>query len=232
MPTACTTLTSYDALVDLLRGTKPQVAILANGDFPSSSLPLSVLREIPHIVLCDGAAKHCDKLDPNRLECIIGDGDSLLPERQEERTLPFIHIPEQDTNDLTKAVTYCLSRGWDRIVLLGATGQREDHTIANIFLLPHYHKQGATVCMVTDHGLFLPFCGEYTLRLPVGLQLSVFSPSKQPMTASGVMYPFENRTFDNLWEATLNEVTAPEVYLYSHGIGLLYLCGEIKRRLP
>ena len=47
----------------------------------------------------------------------------------------IVHVTEQETNDLNKAFRYCLANGWTDIVILGATGKREDHTLGNIGLL-------------------------------------------------------------------------------------------------
>ena len=47
---------------------------------------------------------------------------------------------DQETNDLTKAVKWCNERGYNDIVIIGATGKREDHTIGNISLLAEYAK--------------------------------------------------------------------------------------------
>ena len=48
---------------------------------------------------------------------------------------------DQETNDLTKAVTWCSERGYRDLVILGATGKREDHTMGNISLLAEYIRE-------------------------------------------------------------------------------------------
>ena len=100
--------------------------ILANGLFPTAEEPLRLLREARYVVCCDGAACHWLQCD-----AIVGDGDSV-PEELRNR---LIQIDEQEDNDLTKATRYCLSKGMRRIVYLGATGRREDHTLGNISLI-------------------------------------------------------------------------------------------------
>ena len=67
-------------------------------------------------------------------EAIVGDLDSLSPEIAERFADRLYQDSEQDTNDLTKAVRWCIDKGYEEIVILGATGKREDHTIANISL--------------------------------------------------------------------------------------------------
>ncbi len=70
----------------------------------------------------------------------VGDGDSLGDELvgSEVLTLP----EEKDETDMQVAVDECLSRGFDRLHLLGATGGRLDHFLANLGLLERITEKG------------------------------------------------------------------------------------------
>ena len=48
--------------------------ILANGDYPSSPLPLKLLKEAPYVVCCDGGAD-AYIANGHLPDAIIGDGD-------------------------------------------------------------------------------------------------------------------------------------------------------------
>ena len=108
---------------------KCEVVILANGDFPTHAVPLSLLENAKHIVACDGAIAN---LVEHHVHCqdvvVVGDGDSV-PDALRDR---LIQIDEQEDNDLTKATRYCLEQGWHKIAYLGATGKREDHTAISL----------------------------------------------------------------------------------------------------
>ena len=72
---------------------------------------------------------------------IIGDGDSL-PQAFKEQYKDILHVvEEQEDNDLTKATLHCGSLGFKRILYVGATGKREDHTLGNISLMMRYFKE-------------------------------------------------------------------------------------------
>ena len=103
--------------------------ILADGEFPVAAEPLTLLRKASFVCACDGAAVHYPTAD-----VIIGDGDSV-PEIFRNR---LVQVDEQEDNDLTKATRYCVSKGMRRIVYLGTTGLREDHTLGNISLMVRY----------------------------------------------------------------------------------------------
>ena len=89
---------------------KIDAVILANGDYPSASLPLQILGEAPFVVCCDGGAN--EYIAQGHLpSIIIGDGDSLSEENRLKYVSLIHHNPDQETNDQTKAVQYLLSEG-------------------------------------------------------------------------------------------------------------------------
>ena len=132
--------------------TEFDAVILADGAFPTAEEPLRLLQEAPYVVCCDGAVRHWPQCD-----AIVGDGDSV-PEEQRCR---LTQIDEQEDNDLTKATRYCLSKGMRRIVYLGATGLREDHTLGNISLMARYQQEfGVEPLLATDYGWLVVAEGE------------------------------------------------------------------------
>ena len=109
---------------------------------------------------------------------IVGDCDSLS-EKEKLQYASIIHkISEQDTNDLTKAVRYCLAQGWKDLIILGATGRREDHTIANISLLADYIDIAGEVWMLSDYGVMNAIREDATFESYPGQQVSIFSIEK------------------------------------------------------
>ncbi len=111
--------------------------ILAHGEYPSSERTLGFLKQADRIICCDGATERLldDGIVP---DLIVGDMDSL-PKRLQQRYAGIIHRDsDQETNDLTKAFKAALEPRPDTIHILGATGRREDHTMANVSLLADY----------------------------------------------------------------------------------------------
>ena len=94
---------------------------------------------------------------------IVGDCDSVNKKIAEKYSDRLFRDTDQETNDLTKAVKWCSERGYTNIVILGATGKREDHTLGNISLLIEY-SEFTSVKMVTDAGIFLPASGKLRNR--------------------------------------------------------------------
>ena len=120
-------MAEIDARLPQLELIRPwDAVILAAGDFPSSARALQALREAPHLVCCDGAWEGLRDAGL-KADRVIGDGDSLTAADKAELGETFVHISEQESNDLTKAVRYASAQGWTRLLLLGATGKREDN---------------------------------------------------------------------------------------------------------
>ena len=183
--------------------------VVANGLFPTGQQALELLRQAEFVVACDGAVIG---LENGRLpDAVVGDLDSL-PEPVRNRYSDRIHrVKDQETNDLTKAVNYVKTLGFREVLILGATGRREDHTLGNISLLAQYVTEFERVEMVSDFGWFTPLYRTTTLDSEPGQQVSLFSlyPNGR-ISVSGLRYPIEKRRLLYWWEATLNEATGKE----------------------
>lgn len=187
-----------------------QAVVLADGSFPTHPRAAGELLGGVPIVCCDGAV---DRLVGCGLEpvAVVGDGDSISPQAA-ARWADRLHLdPDQDTNDLTKAVHYCAVQGWNDITILGATGGREDHTLGNISLLAQYAAMGLRVKMVTDRGVFTPILKPTIFACSVGVQVSVFVLDPRAAVAyRGLKYDLPHGTAPSWWCGTLNEALADE----------------------
>lgn len=181
--------------------------VLANGAFPrKGGAAWSLLASARRVVACDGAADACRRRLGRAPVAVVGDMDSLrrVPDGAE-----VVQIAEQDTNDLEKAVNWCRARGWRRVVVVGASGGREDHLIGNVF-----RALDLGVEVVTDSGRFIPVDGKASFRVGKGTAVSVFAPDRATrMTSKGLEWPLDGIAFANLHCATLNRASAARVTL-------------------
>lgn len=197
---------------------KFDAVIVANGKFPSHTVPLDILKNASHIVCCDGAIKNVPQA-----EVVVGDGDSI-PAALHDR---LIQITEQDDNDQTKATRYCVEKGWKRIAYLGSTGLREDHTLGNISLLMRYYRElGVEGRMFTDHGVFTPANGNRTFQCMKGQQVSIFNFGCHQLTSEGLRW--DTFDFHEWWQGTLNEALGNTFSIKADGYYLVYQTYEIK----
>ena len=193
------------------------ISIVAAGDFPIAAEPLKALSESKIVIACDSAA--CALLEHGIIpDYAVGDMDSMPPSTFSElnangRT-KFVKIDEQDDNDLTKAFRLALTLNPAHIHILGATGKREDHTLANVSLLADYALElerqetnaSGSIDMLSDYGIFLPVLGSCTVQCKKGQEISIFSfDHTLRIHSEGLQYPTDAVVFDTLWKASLNK---------------------------
>lgn len=200
-----------------------KTVIIADGSFPTHEIPLNYIRNAERIICCDGSTDRTI-LSGFIPDAIVGDMDSLSKDaagRFADRIYPD---SDQETNDLTKAVRWCIGRDYKNIVITGATGKREDHTIGNISLLAEY-IHSTNVIMVTDTGIFVPLLEKVSIPSFPGQQVSVFSINPDTeVTSFGLKYPLSKTKISNWWQATLNESTGDSFQLeFSSGRIIVFL---------
>ena len=205
---------------------KITTAILAAGDTPSHEVPLRLLRRADRLIACDGAWRAALALG-RAPDIVVGDGDSLCADDRSElerRGIPMMLEEEQITNDLCKAFRHAVRTGAEEIVIIGATGRREDHSIGNIFHLLDFAEDCPCVRMVTDFGMFepvLPPGGEWPAEK--GDAISIFAPfPKTEIISEGLEWPLDGVALDTLWRGTLNRVVSSPFSLRTNRPTLIY----------
>ena len=198
------------------------ITILSNGQFPTQPYPLYLLDSAEGVVCCDGALEKLLAHNPSaRPLAVVGDLDSLPEELQKQFSSLVVHESEQDYNDLTKTMRWVLREHPEvsEIVILGATGLREDHTIGNLGLLMEFTRLfdlgERKVTMVSDYGTAFAITDTCDLHLGEGRRFSLFSADNTlQITSEGLQWPTDNVVFDAWWKATLNRTVSPIVSLH------------------
>lgn len=197
-----------------------EAVVIANGEYPTRKEVLEIINAAPLTVCCDGAAD--DFIARGGVpDIIIGDMDSLSDENKARYSDIIIHKADQETNDQTKAVQYLLSRSITRIAIVGATGRREDHTIANIALTAEYMAMGAEVVSYTDSGCFIPCRDNKTLQCTPNAQVSIFNINATALRSEGLDYPIYD--FTALWQGTLNCCRSGEFIISAQGDYIVFI---------
>ena len=200
---------------------KNPLVIVANGEFPSHSIPLDILRESQTIVACDGAS---DELLKHGYEAntIIGDLDSISDNVKNDFKNKIIKIPDQSQNDLRKAINYVRDNNIINISIIGASGKREDHAIGNIFSILNY--EDLNIKLFTNTGVFSCIHKDQKVDSFKGQQVSIFtSDSMIKITSKNLKYNFNNNTISAIYSGTLNESLSDSFELIiSHGNLLIF----------
>ena len=205
-----------------------EVVIICDGAFPKTEYPRYLIRTADFIICCDGALRKFMRNskaifgDERLPDKVIGDMDSLSETLKRKHSDIIVQIDEQEHNDQTKAFRWALENlsGISTITIIGATGQREDHTIGNISLLMEYARNydlesmDIQLQMITDHGVIFPITDTTEFDCGIGRQISIFSPDPSlKIKSSGLAWKTDEVVFDNWWKATLNKATMDRVRL-------------------
>ena len=200
---------------------KNPLIIIANGEFPTHSIPLQILDKATSILACDGAAntlieKGCIP------DIIIGDLDSLSDKNREEYKNRIILKDDQSQNDLRKAINYAIDNNINAISILGASGKREDHMIGNIFSLLDYKH--INIKIYTDTGIFSCIHRSQKIESKKGQKISVFALDNSiEITSNNLKYNFSKSTLSSIYKGTLNESLSDSFQLsISHGSILIF----------
>ncbi|MDR1340884.1 MAG: thiamine diphosphokinase [Prevotellaceae bacterium] len=197
--------------------------VLCDGKFPEHDIPLKCLNNARKIICCDGAAIKLLQYGKEPYS-IVGDLDSLPDSLISKYADRVFRDEDQEINDQTKAVLWCYERNIRPVIILGATGLREDHTIGNISLLADY-AEFTDVAMVTDTGIFLPVNKPTTFKCHKGQQVSIFAITPDTkITSQGLRYEVSKRRFKNWNQGTLNETLSNSFHLIiDRGKVIVYL---------
>jgi thiamine pyrophosphokinase len=178
--------------------------ILCDGKFPEHEIPLKLLNNARKIICCDGATTKLLQYGKDPY-AIVGDLDTISDSLIVKYNDRVFKDEDQETNDQTKAVCWCHKRNISPVIILGATGLREDHTVGNIALLADY-VDFIDVTMVTDTGIFIPVNSVKTFKCRKSQQVSIFAINPDTkITTMGLKYEVSERCFTNWNQGTLNE---------------------------
>lgn len=191
------------------------------------------------VVAVDGGLEH---LKPLGLlpDAVVGDFDTvsqdvLMEYRKLEQVAWEIHQPEKDETDTELAIETAIGMGAESITILGGTGGRIDHMLANIHLLAGCLERGLSASMVDGQNRLYILDGEtifYRDRVH-GKYLSFIPLTErvEGITLTGFKYPLHEKTITIGREAGLcvsNELVE-ETGCISFDSGLL-ICVESEDR--
>lgn len=200
---------------------RPDVVILAAGDFPCGEVAHALLVGAREVICCDGAAEEFCATGAEPV-AVVGDFDSLSEELRTRLADRLHHRPDQDVNDLWKALTLAIERGARRVTVLGAFGRREDHSIGNLMLCAARMNE-VEIQMVGDRGVFSFIDNDSTFESFVGEQVSLFalSPSTEISTIGLRYEPPQNR-LSAMWQGVSNESLGAEFTIRTNAPTIVY----------
>lgn len=202
---------------------KKSAILFANGQVTEREIAIAKENRFDLVVAADGGISNAERFGfvP---DTVVGDFDSLPPDSQKRfPDTRFVHLPSQEQCDLEKALIFCEKEGITAVTLLGATGNRLDHTLGNLSLFTRYDGDlalriltpEAEVFIVREHKELEGVPGQGVSLVPMG--------KARLVTTTGLKYPLSGETLAfGQREGTSNEFSSNHCTVSLTG-GLLFL---------
>lgn len=200
---------------------RPDVVILAAGDFPHGEVARALLAGAHEVICCDGAAEEFCATGAMPV-AVVGDFDSLSEKLRTQLADRLHHRPDQDVNDLWKALTLAIERGAHEITVLGAFGRREDHSIGNLMLCAT-RMNDVDIHVVGDRGSFdfIDCDSRFESFAEQPVSLFTLSPSTEISTI-GLRYEPPQNHLAAMWQGVSNESLGAEFAICTNGPTIVY----------
>ncbi len=170
--------------------------IVSNGFPPSKELLESELRAADLIIGADAGGNTILRygITPT---AVVGDMDSF--EKPDSINFEIVYDPNQETNDLEKALSFALSRDAVTCTVLGGFGRRMDHSLKNLSVLKRFNSAFKELVFKDDSLHAVLVQSHFTAELPVGSFVSLFPLSGMVtgITTQGLKYALNGETLEN-----------------------------------
>ena len=167
--------------------------ILANGKPPRKSLiKFFIEKGFSTFICADGGANSALKMDLIP-DFIIGDLDSVSDSaiKKYKSVSRIIKIKRQNDTDVEKALKYAIRKKFNEAILLGAIGDRLDHSFCNMGIVIKFFNK-IQVRIVSDKSMLTPYKGVVELQAIKGETISLYGfDDKTKITSEGLKYPLK-----------------------------------------
>lgn len=188
--------------------------IFLNGGFPDDRILKEYVKKSDVIIAADGGGNFLR--EKNILpHYVIGDLDSLTRDNYEfykEKKVRIKKIREQETTDFEKCINFCLKNSFNEAFVLGASGQRPDHTLNNFSVMKRYYKKLKIIFVSEEFEIF--FVNKIIeFNYPPAETVSILAmPVAKKIFTSGLKYKLNGETLElGVREGALNVSVSKKV---------------------
>lgn len=194
--------------------------VLANGQPPSKKV-FDYLNSNGYdkLICADGGANSAFKYEflP---DYIIGDLDSIKPEIYDYYydKCEIIQISRQNDTDVEKCLKFAYKNKFKDVILLGATGDRLDHSFCNLGITLKFFDK-VRIRVIHQRSILSVHQGVTTLKTIPGETISIYGlDTKTKFESEGLKYPLKNFSLPfGKKESTSNIAITNEVRLKIKG---------------
>lgn len=207
--------------------------ILANGKPPKKKvISFFQARDFKTLICADGGANSAlkMKLVP---DVIIGDLDSISSEalKKFRITSKIIQLKRQDDTDVEKCLKYTIHKKYDEALLVGATGNRLDHTFCNLGIVLKFFPK-INIALIAEDSFLKPYRDNVKLKTFPGETISLYGFNRKTKILSmGLKYSLKNIPLPfGERESTSNNATGEKVELNITG-GVVFVIRDVNQMI-
>ncbi len=168
--------------------------IVGGGEIKNLDYDRGLIKDDDYIIAADRGLLRCQQMGV-KPQLLLGDFDSY--EGEIPTDIPVLEYPvEKDDTDTMLAIKTALEKGMTELLLLGMTGGRLDHSIANIQSVVYAAVHGAKAAMAEEDLYITAICGGQSISIAnrEDFTISVFAHSERctGVTLHDLYYPLEN----------------------------------------
>lgn len=195
--------------------------ILCNGLPPSAQLFDECRKWADFFIAADGGGNIAHSFN-SLPDIVIGDLDSFnYPDADSYK---IVFDPDQETNDLEKALNRAIKEGSKEVVVLGATGKRLDQTLKNLSVLKQFNSKFNTLVYRDNFGDTFLLPNSFSKEFEPGTQVSLFPLSGKVtgIHTEGLKYSLtDEKLMNGVRDGSSNEVVSSPVEIKHEGGDLL-----------
>ena len=158
------------------------------------------------LICADGGANSAIKLGLVP-DAIVGDLDSISDAALKEfkSVSKIIRLKRQNDTDVEKCLKYSISKKCDEALLVGATGNRLDHTFCNLGIVIKFFSQ-IKISLIAENSFLRAYSGSIELKTFPGETISLYGISpKTKITSKGLKFELKNASLPfGIRESTSN----------------------------
>jgi thiamine pyrophosphokinase len=205
-----------------------RAVIVTGGSMPNTDIINEYVNAESILIACDSGLNYVHRagLLP---DVILGDFDSVdeaVLSYYKERVGDITTYPvKKDNTDTELGIFAAEQRGCDEIVLLGATGTRLDHTLANVQLLYPLLKKGIRARLVDEHNIVELVDDRFVTENKKGSYISLlpFTMSVCGITTKGLEYSLDDADIEPGTSLTVSNVITDDIAVITVRKGVLLI---------
>ncbi len=192
-----------------------RAVIVSGGSMPEANIIKPYINEDSILIACDKGLNYVygAGLVP---DVILGDFDSVDVEvldyyKAMGKEL-FTYPVRKDSTDTELGIIMALEKGAEDIVLLGCSGTRLDHTLANIQIMLPLLKKGIRARLIDEHNIVELVDSQLLIENKKGSYISLLPLTQkvEGITSEGLDYPLDNMDIDMGTSLTVSNVVVAD----------------------